>query len=54
MREQIEKAIVEWQKKGWITINEHLDPEVLSDQMIRELQNMPLRKFVETFNPFNL
>lgn len=52
MKEEVLRTIKHLESKGWITINEHLEPAALAAVFVEVLKDMPLSKFVEIFNPF--
>ena len=52
MQEEILRTIKKCIEKGWITKNEHLTDEALAMAFVDTLKEMPLKKFVEIFNPF--
>jgi len=53
MNEEILRVIKRCEEMGWITINEHLNPDALAAVFTDELKKMPLSTFVGIFNPFD-
>lgn len=53
MEKEILRAIAKCEEMGWITVNEHLNREVLARAFTDVLKDMSLKRFVEIFNPFD-
>lgn len=54
MEKSIQRAIEKLENKGWITINENLNPEAVTKEIIQHMKEMKLIDFIKSFSPSEL
>lgn len=55
MEQELKRVFEKYQKMGWITFNEHLEPEAIYRDFGKELfAEMTVKRFLEMFYPRDL